>query len=124
MGCLYVLDEPSVGLHQRDNHKLIETLKRLRDLGNTVLVVEHDEDTMRAADWLIDLGPGAGEHGGYVVNEGTLEDFLERDSPTSRYLTGKEMIEVPEVRRKPRSPLNLGLNGKSALGQGKGAAEG
>jgi len=104
MGCLYVLDEPSIGLHQRDNHKLIETLKRLRDLGNTVLVVEHDEDTMRAADWLIDLGPGAGEHGGYVVNEGPLDVFLEKDSPTSRYLTGKEQIEVPKVRRQPRSP--------------------
>jgi excinuclease ABC subunit A len=102
MGCLYVLDEPSIGLHQRDNHKLIETLKRLRDLGNTVLVVEHDEDTMKAADWLIDLGPGAGEHGGYVVNEGPLDVFLANDSPTSRYLTGKEMIEVPTTRRKPK----------------------
>lgn len=105
MGCLYVLDEPSIGLHQRDNHKLIETLKRLRDLGNTVLVVEHDEDTMRAADWLIDLGPGAGEHGGHVVNEGPYDDFILRDSPTSRYLTGKEKIEVPQVRRKPRGPV-------------------
>lgn len=105
MGCLYVLDEPSIGLHQRDNHKLIETLKRLRDLGNTVIVVEHDEDTMRAADWLIDLGPGAGEHGGFVVNEGSLEDFLDKDSPTSRFLTGKEVIEVPPERRQPRSPL-------------------
>ncbi len=102
MGCLYVLDEPSIGLHQRDNHRLIETLLRLRDLGNTVLVVEHDEDTMRAADWLIDIGPGAGEHGGQIVNEGTYEDFILRDSPTSRYLNGTESIPVPIERRKPR----------------------
>jgi excinuclease ABC subunit A len=108
MGCLYVLDEPSIGLHQRDNAKLIETLKRLRDLGNTVVVVEHDEDTMRAADWLIDLGPGAGEHGGEIVNEGPLSEFLAKDSPTSRYLNGKERIEVPRERRKPRSPCPLG----------------
>ena len=108
MGCLYVLDEPSIGLHQRDNHKLIETLKRLRDLGNTVLVVEHDEDTMKAADWLIDLGPGAGEHGGYIVNEGPLDVFLAKDSPTSRYLTGLETIEVPSERRQPRTPPPLG----------------
>ncbi|MBS1713686.1 MAG: excinuclease ABC subunit UvrA [Armatimonadetes bacterium] len=105
MGCLYVLDEPSIGLHQRDNHKLIETLKRLRNLGNTVIVVEHDEDTMRAADWLVDLGPGAGEHGGYVVNEGPLEEFLAKDSPTSRYLNGDERIDVPAVRRQPRGPV-------------------
>jgi excinuclease ABC subunit A len=108
MGCLYVLDEPSIGLHQRDNHKLIETLKRLRDLGNTVLVVEHDEDTMRAADWLIDLGPGAGEHGGEVVNQGDLATFLANDSPTSRYLKGEERIEVPAQRRAPRAPNPLG----------------
>lgn len=107
MGCLYVLDEPSIGLHQRDNHKLIETLKRLRDLGNTVLVVEHDEDTMRAADWLIDLGPGAGEHGGYVVNEGPYDEFITRDSPTSNYLTGKETIAVPGERRKPKTPVPI-----------------
>ncbi|MBS1724956.1 MAG: excinuclease ABC subunit UvrA [Armatimonadetes bacterium] len=103
MGCLYVLDEPSIGLHQRDNHKLIETLQRLRDLGNTVIVVEHDEDTMRAADWLIDLGPGAGEHGGHVVNEGDLKTFLKGRSPTSDYLNRREMIEVPAQRRQPRS---------------------
>jgi excinuclease ABC subunit A len=107
MGCLYVLDEPSIGLHQRDNAKLIETLKRLRDLGNTVLVVEHDEDTMRAADWLIDLGPGAGEHGGNVVNQGDLATFLANDSPTSRYLNGTERIEVPGVRRAPKSPAPI-----------------
>jgi excinuclease ABC subunit A len=103
MGCLYILDEPSIGLHQRDNHKLIETLQRLRDLGNTVIVVEHDEDTMRAADWLIDLGPGAGEHGGKVVNEGPLKEFLKRKSPTSDFLNGRESIPVPTVRRKPRA---------------------
>ena len=103
MGCLYILDEPSIGLHQRDNHKLIETLQRLRDLGNTVIVVEHDEDTMRAADWLIDLGPGAGEHGGKVVNEGTLKEFLRKRSPTSDFLNGRESIAVPTTRRKPRT---------------------
>ena len=102
MGCLYILDEPSIGLHQRDNHKLIETLRRLRDLGNTVLVVEHDEDTMRSADWLIELGPGAGEHGGEIVAEGTLEQFLASDCSTSRYLTGKDEIAVPNKRRQPR----------------------
>lgn len=104
MGCLYVLDEPSIGLHQRDNDRLIKTLIRLRDLGNTVLVVEHDEDTMKAADWLIDLGPGAGEHGGQIVNEGTYEDFITRESPTSVYLTGVQKIEVPKRRRQPRGP--------------------
>lgn len=104
MGCLYVLDEPSIGLHQRDNRKLIETLLRLRDLGNTVIVVEHDEDTMRAADWLVDIGPAAGEHGGQVVNEGAWDEFVKKDSPTSRFLTGKETIEVPTSRRLPKSP--------------------
>ena len=105
MGCLYVLDEPSIGLHQRDNARLIQTLIRLRDLGNTVLVVEHDEDTMRASDWLIDLGPAAGEHGGVIVNEGPLAKFLKKDSPTSRYLNGTEKIEVPKERRKPRTAV-------------------
>lgn len=107
MGCLYVLDEPSIGLHQRDNHKLIETLIRLRDLGNTVIVVEHDEDTIKAADWLIDIGPAAGEHGGVVVNEGTYEEFLKKDSPTSRFLSGKEKIELPAARRQPLTPYPL-----------------
>lgn len=107
MGCLYVLDEPSIGLHQRDNNKLIETLIRLRDLGNTVIVVEHDEDTMKAADWLIDIGPAAGEHGGRIVNEGPYEEFVKRDSPTARYLNGLEKIEVPLVRREPRSRCPL-----------------
>jgi excinuclease ABC subunit A len=104
MGCLYILDEPSIGLHQRDNAKLIQTLVRLRDLGNTVIVVEHDEETMRAADWLIDLGPGGGEHGGHVVNEGPLKEFLKRSSPTADYLNGNRRIAVPAERRKPRTP--------------------
>lgn len=104
MGCLYVLDEPSIGLHQRDNAKLIETLKRLRDLGNTVLVVEHDEDTMRAADWLIELGPGAGEHGGEIVAQGTYEEFRKADCMTADYLTGRRRIEVPRERRQPKAP--------------------
>ncbi len=107
MGCLYVLDEPSIGLHQRDNAKLIETLKRLRDLGNTVLVVEHDEETMRAADWLIELGPGAGEHGGEIVAEGTFEEFFAADCMTSNYLNGKLEIKIPVDRRPPRTPYPL-----------------
>lgn len=101
MGCLYILDEPSIGLHQRDNRKLIETLQRLRDIGNTVLVVEHDEETMLAADHLIELGPGAGEHGGYVVAQGNVEEFLKQPCSTSDYLAGRRKIEVPVERRKP-----------------------
>jgi excinuclease ABC subunit A len=101
MGCLYILDEPSIGLHQRDNRKLIETLMRLRDLGNTVLVVEHDEETMLAADWLIDLGPGAGEHGGYIVAQGTPEDFLKTNCITAQYLSGTKQIDIPPSRREP-----------------------
>jgi excinuclease ABC subunit A len=100
MGVLYVLDEPSIGLHQRDNQKLIRTLQRLRDLGNTVLVVEHDEETIRAADYVIDLGPGAGEHGGEVVVAGTVEEVMRcPDSLTGQYLSGKRRIEIPAVRR-------------------------
>ena len=101
MGVLYILDEPSIGLHQRDNDRLIATLKRLRDLGNTVIVVEHDEDTMRAADHIVDIGPGAGIHGGHVVFSGDLK-ALENctDSITSDYLTGRKKIPVPEKRRK------------------------
>lgn len=105
MGCLYILDEPSIGLHQRDNARLIQTLLRLRDLGNTVIVVEHDEETMRAADWLIDLGPGGGEHGGHVVNQGPIKEFLKKMSPTADFLNGKESIEVPKRRRQPRGPM-------------------
>jgi len=100
MGVLYILDEPSVGLHQRDNHKLLETLLALRDLGNTILVVEHDEATIRTADWIIDIGPGAGEHGGRVVAAGTLEDILaEPASITGQYLCGLRSIPVPRHRR-------------------------
>jgi len=100
-GVLYVLDEPSIGLHQRDNDRLLETLKRLRDLGNTVIVVEHDEDAIRAADHIVDLGPGAGVHGGEVVAEGTLKQILKaKGSLTADYLTGKRRIEVPKQRRK------------------------
>ena len=100
MGVLYILDEPSIGLHQRDNQKLIDMLKRLRDLGNTLIVVEHDEDTMYAADHIIDIGPGAGVHGGYVVAEGTVEDIKKcENSQTGQYLSGKKKIPVPAVRR-------------------------
>lgn len=99
-GVLYVLDEPSVGLHQRDNNRLIGTLKHLRDLGNTLLVVEHDEDTMRQADWLIDIGPGAGVHGGYVVCEGAIDKILTcQSSSTGAYLSGRKKIAVPKERR-------------------------
>ncbi|MED5547369.1 MAG: excinuclease ABC subunit UvrA [Pseudomonadota bacterium] len=100
-GVLYVLDEPSIGLHQRDNDRLLETLKRLRDLGNTVIVVEHDEDAIRAADYVVDLGPGAGVHGGEIVAEGTLKQVLKsKSSLTAQYLTGERRIEVPATRRK------------------------
>ena len=100
MGVLYILDEPSIGLHQRDNEKLLATLHRLRDLGNTLIVVEHDEDTMREADYIVDIGPGAGVHGGHVVFAGTYEEILASDtSLTGRYLSGKEFIPVPKTRR-------------------------
>jgi excinuclease ABC subunit A len=103
MGVLYVLDEPSIGLHQRDNHRLIETLVRLRNLGNTLIVVEHDEDTIRTADWVVDIGPGAGEHGGQVVVSGPVEDLLAcEESMTGAYLAGRRSIPVPLTRR-PRS---------------------
>ena len=106
VGVLYILDEPSIGLHQRDNAKLIGTLERLRDLGNTVIVVEHDEGTMRAADYLIDLGPGAGEHGGEIVAAGTPAQVRkEGKSLTGRYLSGKDAIPVPEKRREPTGEL-------------------
>ena len=100
-GVLYVLDEPSIGLHQRDNRRLIETLIRLRDLGNTLIVVEHDEDTIRVADWIVDIGPGAGEHGGYVVSSGDYQALLSADgSVTGDYLSGRRRIEIPTERRK------------------------
>jgi len=99
-GVLYVLDEPSIGLHQRDNRKLIETLTRLRDLGNTLIVVEHDEETIRTADWIVDIGPGAGEHGGKVVSSGSYEDLIaNKDSITGAYLSGRSVIELPKKRR-------------------------
>jgi excinuclease ABC subunit A len=102
VGVLYVLDEPSIGLHQRDNHRLIETLTRLRDLGNTLIVVEHDEDTIATADWVVDIGPGAGEHGGKVVHSGPVQGLLEHpDSMTGKYLSGRLEIPVPAVRRPP-----------------------
>lgn len=101
-GVLYILDEPSIGLHQRDNSRLIETLTHLRELGNTIIVVEHDEETMAAADWIVDIGPGAGEHGGYVVSQGPVEAIMaDENSITGRYLSGRERIEVPTERRKP-----------------------
>ncbi|MFM8612067.1 MAG: excinuclease ABC subunit UvrA [Actinomycetota bacterium] len=113
VGVLYILDEPSIGLHQRDNHRLLDTLTRLRDLGNTVIVVEHDEDTMRAADWLVDMGPGAGEHGGRVVAAGTPKQVMKsKESVTGQFLSGRRAIRVPE-RRGP---------GESALAV-RGAAE-
>ncbi|MGB7605207.1 MAG: excinuclease ABC subunit UvrA [Lutisporaceae bacterium] len=102
VGVLYILDEPSIGLHQRDNEKLLKTLRNLTNLGNTLLVVEHDEDTMYAADHIIDIGPGAGVHGGYVVAEGSLDTILKcEESITGQYLSGKKRIEIPEKRRKP-----------------------
>ena len=100
-GVLYILDEPSIGLHQRDNDKLLATLKKLRDLGNTLLVVEHDEDTMYAADQIIDIGPGAGTHGGNVMAQGTAKEIMKvEESITGQYLSGKKKIPLPNKRRK------------------------
>lgn len=107
VGVLYVLDEPSIGLHQRDNHRLIETLVRLRDMGNTLIVVEHDEDTIRTADWIVDIGPGAGEHGGHVVVSGPYEELISTSgSVTGDYLSGRRAIEVPAIRR-PIDPARV-----------------
>ncbi|GAA2088953.1 excinuclease ABC subunit UvrA [Actinomadura alba] len=112
VGVLYVLDEPSIGLHQRDNHRLLETLVRLRDIGNTLIVVEHDEDTIHAADWVVDIGPGAGEHGGEIVVSGTVTDLLESaDSMTGAYLSGRRQIAVPELRRRPEKGRELVVKG-------------
>ncbi|MEV0647170.1 excinuclease ABC subunit UvrA [Phytomonospora sp. NPDC050363] len=112
VGVLYVLDEPSIGLHQRDNHRLIETLVRLRDLGNTLIVVEHDEDTVRTADWIVDIGPGAGEHGGKIVHSGTLEGLLaNEESLTGAYLSGRSVIPTPMVRRQPQPGRELVVRG-------------
>lgn len=113
MGVLYILDEPSIGLHQRDNRRLLETLERLRDLGNTLIVVEHDEETIYAADHIIDIGPGAGEHGGRLVASGTVRDIMEApESITGQYLSGQKFIPVPAARRRP--------NGKSITVVGAG----
>ena len=108
MGVMYILDEPSIGLHQRDNDKLLKTLMHLRDLGNTVIVVEHDEDTMRAADHIVDIGPGAGSHGGEVVATGTAEEIMQvPESVTGAYLAGRRFIPVPKTRRKPSGFLTV-----------------
>jgi excinuclease ABC subunit A len=108
VGVLYVLDEPSIGLHQRDNRKLIDTLLRLRDLGNTVIVVEHDEETIRVADHVVDVGPGAGEHGGNVVVSGSVAKLLKsKESITGQYLTGRRVIPVPEMRREPKGQITV-----------------
>ncbi|MBP8908913.1 MAG: excinuclease ABC subunit UvrA, partial [Pseudoxanthomonas sp.] len=112
VGVMYVLDEPSIGLHQRDNERLLGTLTRLRDLGNTVIVVEHDEDAIRAADHILDIGPGAGVHGGEIVGEGSLADILKSPrSVTGQYLSGKRVIEVPAKRHKPNPKMTLHLRG-------------
>ncbi|MCC5575988.1 excinuclease ABC subunit UvrA [Microtetraspora sp. AC03309] len=112
VGVLYVLDEPSIGLHQRDNHRLLETLIRLRDMGNTLIVVEHDEDTIAAADWVVDIGPGAGEHGGQVVVSGTVQELLASEqSLTGAYLSGRKAIEVPAKRRKRDRKRQLVVKG-------------
>jgi excinuclease ABC subunit A len=114
VGVLYVLDEPSIGLHQRDNHRLLETLTRLRDLGNTLIVVEHDEDTIRTADWVVDIGPRAGEHGGEIVVSGPVPELLaSRESLTGAYLTGRESIPVPATRRKPVRGREVVVKGAS-----------
>ena len=113
-GVLYVLDEPSIGLHQRDNHRLIETLVRLRDLGNTLIVVEHDEDTIKTADWVVDIGPGAGEHGGHVVVSGSYDELIKApNSITGQYLSGKKSIVVPKERRPQDPKRKLTVQGAS-----------
>jgi excinuclease ABC subunit A len=112
VGVMYVLDEPSIGLHQRDNERLLGTLTRLRDLGNTVIVVEHDEDAIRLADYVLDIGPGAGVHGGEIVGQGTLQDLLKAPrSLTGQYLSGKRRIEIPKQRHKPNPKMTLHLRG-------------
>ncbi len=112
VGVLYVLDEPSIGLHQRDNQRLIETLVRLKDLGNTLIVVEHDEDTIRHADWVVDIGPGAGEHGGQVVHSGSVQGLLDHpDSMTGQYLSGRREIPVPDIRRPRTAGRELRVHG-------------
>ena len=114
VGVLYILDEPSIGLHQRDNQKLLNTLKSLRDLGNTLIVVEHDEETILTADYVLDIGPGAGVHGGYIVASGTPQEIMANaDSVTGQFLSGARMIEVPAERRSPKGWLTVkGARGK------------
>lgn len=112
VGVLYILDEPSIGLHQRDNDRLLATLKGLRDLGNTLIVVEHDEDTMRSADYIVDIGPGPGVHGGHVVAQGSVEDIMNvQESITGQFLSGKRFIPIPEERRKPSDERWLCVEG-------------
>ena len=116
MGVLYILDEPSIGLHQRDNARLIKTLERLRDIGNTLIVVEHDEDTMRAADWIVDVGPGAGEHGGKIVAEGPFATICaNRNSLTGDYLSGREQITI--AGRAPRGQWQVARHQRGAREQ-------
>ncbi|MBM3707026.1 MAG: excinuclease ABC subunit UvrA [Actinobacteria bacterium] len=111
VGVLYILDEPSIGLHQRDNNKLINALKRLRDLGNTIIVIEHDEETMRSADWIVDIGPGAGIHGGEIIFNGMLKDMLKLESSiTGKYLSGEKFIPIPETRR-PGNEKSITIKG-------------
>src|SRR5690606_7626556 len=111
-GVLYVLDEPSIGLHQRDNNRLLETLRHLRDIGNTVIVVEHDEDAIRTADYLIDIGPGAGVHGGQIIAEGTpAQVFKNKKSITAKYMMGAMEVPLPEKRRKGKKGQSLKLTG-------------
>ena len=104
---MYILDEPSIGLHPKDTENLIDVLKSLRDLGNTVIVVEHDEDIMKAADEVIDIGPEAGTHGGEVVAHGTLAEILKSSSLTARYLNGTEEIEIPKIRRTSKNYIEI-----------------
>ena len=114
VGVLYILDEPSIGLHQRDNERLLKTLEHLRDLGNTVIVVEHDEEAMRKADYLVDIGPGAGVHGGKIVAAGSYEDVLKnKKSITGQYLSGAKQIAVPAKRNQPDPEKMLNLTGAS-----------
>ena len=121
VGVLYILDEPSIGLHQRDNDRLLATLKGLRDLGNTVLVVEHDADTIRNADYIVDLGPGAGVHGGELVAAGTLPEILaSKNSLTAQYLRGELAIPIPKKRLAPIGGTRLA---RSARREGKQSAE-
>ena len=114
VGVMYVLDEPSIGLHQRDNERLLKTLNHLRDLGNTVIVVEHDEDAIKMADYIVDIGPGAGVHGGHVVAEGTLQEITDsEDSLTGKYISGKEKIVIPTERTPIKDNLWVKLEGAS-----------